>query len=149
MGGKRHRSGLEESGSLRVKVEKGNWVTAQLQGQPFVGRDNKIHLNAKKIQNWVTVKYTEVQRKQFESVGSEVHSDSKGERKMKTSEYCVERKREDEGNSNTETLLNFAFEVKRRKTKDFKGNQLHKPTSELAPLLYKQSLCSIKTMPHL
>lgn len=31
MGGKRHRSGLEESGSLRVKVEKGNWVTpAQL-----------------------------------------------------------------------------------------------------------------------
>lgn len=32
---------------------------------------------------------------------------------MKTSEYCVERKREDEGNSNTKTLLNFAFEVEK------------------------------------
>lgn len=31
MGGKRQRSGLGESGKeLRVKVEKGNWVRAQL-----------------------------------------------------------------------------------------------------------------------
>lgn len=53
MGGKRPQNGLEEAGQqLRGKVGKGTRVTAQHLSWPFAGGDNKIHLNAKKIQNW-------------------------------------------------------------------------------------------------